>query len=68
MTSLPAGPVYAKRVVCNVSAGKIAAVVVIALASGVLLAGLSQERESRCSLVWTHEGGPAWLLKASPAE
>ena len=66
MTSLPASPVYSKRIVWDTRAGRIAAVVVIALASGVVLAALAQERESRCSLVWTHEGGPAWLLKATP--
>ena len=44
---------------------RIAAVVVIALASGVVLTGLSQELETRCSLVWS-EGGLMWALTASP--
>ena len=68
MASLPTNRVYGKCLVCHARAGTIAAVVVVALASGVVLAGLSEEVESRCSLVWTHEGGPAWLLEASPNE
>ena len=67
---VPARPYRARAAamgcVWDTRAGRIAAVVVIALASGVVLAGLSHELESRCSLVWSPESGPAWLLKASP--
>ena len=64
MASLLDDPVYGKRM-CSARAGTIAAVAVIALASGVVLAGLSQGLEDRCSLVWS-EGGLMWALKASP--
>ena len=46
-------------------AGTVAALVLIALASGAVLAGLTQDPESRCSLVWS-EGRLIWVLKASP--
>ena len=55
MTSPPTIPVYGKRIVCNVRV-KMAAVMVIALASGVMLVALSHEPESRCSLVWMCSG------------
>ena len=65
MASLPTSRAYGKRIVCHARARTIAALVVIALASGVVLTGLSQDLEGRCSLVWS-EGGLMWALKASP--
>ena len=64
MTLLPVSPAHGRRM-GSAGTGTIAAVVVIIFASGVVLAGLSQDRESRCSLVWS-EGGLMWALKASP--
>jgi len=53
MASLRTSPVYGKRIVCNARAGTIAAVAVIALASGFVVAALTQEPESRFSLIWS---------------
>ena len=50
----------------NARAVKIAAVVVIGLWCGVVLAGAGQRSDTRCSLVWSNELGLVWVMEASP--